>query len=661
MEDDKNKINSAGDVEVEMNEEEAVKEQLTPNDTPKVKYVNKDFVDKNGDAKIDIENIRLNIGMGKEELMKYANEPAWVRARLILFILFWVCWIGMLVGAIVIIVLAPRCAPPPQLEWWQKSVFYHVYVPSFKDGNGDGVGDLNGLTSKLDYFEDLGIDSLLLSPIFKSPMKDNGYDITNYTDIESQFGNMEDFENFISELKKKEMKVILDFVPNHSSDQHAWFQNSIKREGSYKDYYIWADGKNGGPPNNWLSVFGGPAWTFNEERGQYYLHQFSSSQPDLNLRNPAVRNELMEVLKFWLDKGVDGFRVDAAAHLFEDKDLLDEPFNENATVGKDQYEYLNHIYTKSQPEIFGILGEWKELLSNYSQSTGTQKILMTEAYDTLNNTMMYYGTEDKPLADIPLNFKLLELKEDSTARNLFDSIMYWTSAMPEWAWPNWVLGSHDVERLASRIGEDIIDGIFMATLLNRGTPITYYADELGMLNAEKLSDVLKDVVNQEKPRDAYRTPMQWSNSTSAGFSNSTELWLPIQPNYETLNVENELRNPKSHLNIYRELIKLRTQPAIKFGNVSYLLKTSENVFCMLRIRKGSPGYLIVSNMGKNSSTVDFTGSHENLPDSANVEVRSHNLMTGPLAESGQSKIYLNKVQLGPNESVVLSFVPKFDD
>ncbi|XP_067137333.1 alpha-glucosidase-like isoform X1 [Centruroides vittatus] len=659
MEEDKNKINSMGDTEVELNEEEAVKEQLTPNDTPKVKYVNKDFPDKNGDAKIDIENIHLNVGMGKEELMKYANEPAWVRARMILFILFWVCWLGMLIGAIVIIVLAPRCAPPPQLEWWQKSVFYHVYVPSFKDGDGDGMGDLKGLTSKLDYFGKLDIDSLLLSPIYQSPMKDNGYDISNYTDIEPKFGTMEDFEMLMSKLKKKDMKVIMDFIPNHSSDQHPWFKESVKGNSVYKDYYIWAGNRTSGPPNNWLSVFGGSAWTFNEERGQYYFHQFSEQQPDLNLRNPLVKEELEAILKFWLDKGVDGFRIDAIPHLFESEELLDEPVNENATVSKDKYDYLDHIYTKSQPEIFIILAEWREILDNYTQTTGNKKILMTEAFDTLNNTLLYYGEEDKPLSNIPFNFKLLELTKESTAKDLLEHLEYWTSSLPDWAWPNWVLGNHDVDRLASRVGEEVLDGIFMATLLNRGTPIIYYGDELGMLNARILPTELKDVVNPDKPRDVCRTPMQWNNSTSAGFSNSTNLWLPIQDDFETVNVENELQTSRSHLNVFRELVKLRSQPAIRFGKV-YYLSEKPNMFCMLRIRKGSPGYLIVINMGNNSSTIDFTNSHENLPDSANVEVRSKNL-TGRLAESGHSKIKLKDVTLGSKESVVLSFVPKFDN
>uniref|UniRef100_A0A1W7RA78 alpha-glucosidase n=1 Tax=Hadrurus spadix TaxID=141984 RepID=A0A1W7RA78_9SCOR len=654
------KSNSVPDGDVEMTDDDAVKQQLTSNDPSKVKYVNSDFVGKNGDAKVDIENIRLNVGMGKDELMKYANEPFWIRTRMILFVLFWICWIAMLVGAIVIIVLAPRCSPPPQLTWWQKSVFYHVYVPSFKDGDGDGIGDLKGLASKLDYFVNLGVKTLLLSPIFKSPMKDNGYDISDYNDIDPKFGTLHDFEDLLSELKKKDMKVIIDFVPNHSSNEHPWFNKSEARIKPYDDYYIWAKGKDGSPPNNWISVFGGSAWKYSEIRKEYYLHQFSEVQPDFNLRNEHVREEMQKIIQFWLDKGVDGFRVDATPHFFEDKLLRDEPKAEDTTAEKGDYDYLDHKYTKGSDEVYTLLAEWRELLNNYTTSTGSPKILLTEAYDTINKTMKYYGTSENPLVDIPFNFKLLELNQSATAEDFLDKIKEWMSAMPKWAWPNWVLGNHDNERMASRVGPEIIDGIFMAVLLNKGTPITYYGDELGMENAVLLPKNLSDVANPDHPRDAYRVPMQWSNDSMAGFTNGTSTWIPIQPDYPYVNVESEFKDSKSHLNIYKKLVELRDQPAIMHGDVAYPL-VKNGVFSMLRIRKGSPGYLVVLNMGVNSTTISFLGSDPRLPDSANVEVRSSNLLTGPLAESGKSKIQLSNVKLEPNQSVVLSFVPKFED
>lgn len=275
---------------------EKTKMAYSETDPTKVKFTNmvNHELDGKADAKVDIENVQLSFaGMGKEELMKYANDPFWVRLRWSLFILFWVLWIAMLAGAIIIVVLTPGCPPPPAREWHHKGVIYQVYPTSFKDTNDDGVGDLKGIIEKLPYIKELGVNTIWLNPIFPSPLKDGGYDISDYTDIDPLFGNLTDFDELLKVAKEKGLHVILDFVPNHTSDRHPWFLKSKKNESVYGDYYIWKTGKLPNErPNNWLSVFGGPAWTFNTERSSFYYHQFLDAQPDLNLRNPLVREEL---------------------------------------------------------------------------------------------------------------------------------------------------------------------------------------------------------------------------------------------------------------------------------------------------------------------------------------------------------------------------------
>ena len=305
----------------EMDEEIAVKQKLNPDSDAaspsKVKFTNDG---KNGEAKVDVDNgYGGSVGMSKEELMKYANDPFWVRLRMFLFVLFWVVWFAMLIGAIVIVAIAPKCPATSSLPWYQKTTIYQVYVRSFKDSNNDGEGDLKGLISKLDYLSDIGVQTLILSPIYPSEMRDSGYDVTNFTDIDPRYGTLEDFDKLVEELhnENRNMKVIIDFIPNHTSNRHPWFNASLSSDPKYKDYYVWHNGINGsnsgqpGVPNNWRSVFGGSAWTWSDERKQYYYHQFLPSQPDLNLRNPDVRQELKEVLQFWLRRKVDGIRIDA--------------------------------------------------------------------------------------------------------------------------------------------------------------------------------------------------------------------------------------------------------------------------------------------------------------------------------------------------------------
>lgn len=616
-----------------MDEESAAKEKLT-SDPNKVKFtsVNLDGYDgKNGEAKVDIYVAQTTVGMGKEELMKYANEPFWVRLRLFLFVLFWVSWIAMLVGAVVIIFLAPRCPPAPRLDWYQKTAMYQIDVETFKDSDGDGIGDFKGLTSKLDYFKNQNIGTLLLSAFYESSDSDA---ITDHKTVDDKLGSLADFDELISELNAKDIKLVIDFNPNHSSDKHPWFIDSVAMKEPYKDFYVWSD-----TDPHWLTFSGENAWKWNEERNQYYLATFGSNRPDLNLRNEKVREELKDTLKFWLEKGVHGFKVVAASYLIEDADLREEPLGVPKSVEKTKYEDLNHIYTVDHNENAGLFAEWRDVLSNFTESIGLRKILIAEVVGPLSS---YYKNGTQPLADLQFNAQLTQISDKSTAVELKESVDL-MSKLPENAWPTFLVGSKNSKRLASRVGKDLVDAIHMATFIAKGTPITYYGDELG----------ITDLNDNGMPQSV----MLWNNETNAGFSEG-DTTLSVYPEYEAINAESQEKEKQSHLNIFKRLLALRGQPALSFGLQEYPVLTNET-FSMIRVRKGSPGYLVVANLGTNSTVINFADTSEYLPDIGRVEIRSKNLITGPLTDGDHPKISLNNVPLEPKQAVVFSFVPQF--
>lgn len=370
-----------------------------------------------------------------------------------------------------------------QETWWRNEVFYQIYPRSFKDSNGDGVGDLKGITSKLQYFADTGITSVWLSPIYQSPMMDFGYDISDYKAIQPEYGTLEDFDELIANATKLGIKIILDFVPNHSSDKHEWFIKSAAREEGYEDFYIWengttSEGENGthSPPNNWLSVFSGSAWEWNEQRQQYYLRQFTKGQPDLNYRNPAVVQAMDDILLFWLKRGVAGFRVDAVIYVYEDEQLRDEPVS-GLTNDSNSTDYLDHIYTRNQPEGFLLIQHWRRLLDNYTaENGGHQRIMMLEAYTDINRLMNYYEDEHGVQgAQFPFNFDFItELNRNSSAQDFVMTIERWLIYMPPGHVPNWVMGNHDNPRVGSRYDERAVDAMNMLLLTLPGIGVTYY-------------------------------------------------------------------------------------------------------------------------------------------------------------------------------------------
>ncbi|XKL60499.1 hypothetical protein PGB90_007556 [Kerria lacca] len=430
-------------------------------------------------------------------------------------------------------ILFSECAKKKiKLDWWQTEVIYQIYPRSFKDSNADGIGDLRGIREKLSYIKNLGVGAIWLSPIYSSPMVDFGYDISNYREIDPIFGSMEDFEDLLKSARKHGIKVLLDFVPNHTSSQHEWFIKSIKKIPPYTDYYVWKDAKyiNGirHPPNNWLSAFGKSAWQWNKERGQYYLHQFSIEQPDLDYRNPVVYEEMKlkgkNIIIYWLDKGVDGFRIDAINFIYENISYLDEPRSYAPLVGPEEYEYLNHIYSQNQPETYKLTVDWRSVLNKYSKK-GSTRFMMSEAYASIDTVMKFYGTRRKPGSHFPFNFLLLDdINAECNASFIHDTIEKWYKKLPKYGWSNWVIGNHDNSRPASRFGHYLIDGMHMLQMLLPGTAVVYNGDELGMEDTFIRWDQTVDpralyagpLRYKFVTRDPERSPFQWDDTENAG-------------------------------------------------------------------------------------------------------------------------------------------------
>jgi alpha-glucosidase len=449
--------------------------------------------------------------------------------------------------------------------WWESAVIYQVYPRSFQDTDDNGVGDLNGITERLSYFVDLGVDAIWISPIFRSPMADFGYDISDYVDIDPIFGNMDHFDRLVAQAHARGIRVILDFVPNHSSDQHPWFVESRKSRTSPKrHWYIWRDpAPGGGPPNNWLSEFGGSAWEFDANSGQYYYHAFLRSQPDLNWRNPEVVDAMGDVLRFWMRKGVDGFRVDVIWHLMKDRAFRDNPLNPNHQCGKPPNEALIPLHTTDLPEVHDVIAMLRHTVDEFPD-----RLLIGEIYLPVERLVAYYG-RDLGGVHLPFNFALLSVHWD--ARFIQSLIAEYEGALPKGGWPNWVLGNHDRPRIASRVGKGQAAVAAMLLLTLRGTPTIYYGDELGMRQVEIPRDRVRDPFERNVPgigvgRDGCRTPMQWDASDNAGFS-KVDPWLPLAEDWQSENVANLREDASSILNLYRRLLSLRRKtPALSIGS-----------------------------------------------------------------------------------------------
>jgi alpha-glucosidase len=488
-------------------------------------------------------------------------------------------------------------------EWWQRAVVYQIYPRSFSDSNADGVGDLPGILQRLDYLVSLGIDAVWLSPIFPSPMADFGYDVSDYTDIHPVFGTLRQFDDLLLELKKRHLKVILDYVPNHTSELHPWFRQSRStRDNPKRDWYLWRDpAPGGGPPNNWLSNFGGSAWQFDELTGQYYYHAFLKEQPDLNWRNPQVRAAMHDVLRFWLKRGVDGFRVDVLWHLIKDDQWRDNPPNPNCKPGQPPHHSQIPLYTADRPEVQGIVSGLRRVLDEFDD-----RVLIGEIYLPVERLVAYYG-EKLDGVQLPFNFQLLQAAWN--ARGIAKLIDEYERSLPTGGWPNWVLGNHDKSRIASRVGVLQARVAAMLLLTLRGTPTMYYADEIGMSNVLIPPGRIQDPFERNVPglglgRDPCRTPMQWDGSANAGFSEVSP-WLPLSDDYPVVNVKSEEADPQSILALYRRLLRLRrTNPALSVGIYEPVAMTGD-LLAYVRANQGER-FLIALNLGEEPHELSFS-------------------------------------------------------
>jgi alpha-glucosidase len=445
--------------------------------------------------------------------------------------------------------------------WWHRGVVYQVYPRSFADGNGDGVGDLPGLTGRLAYFAWLGIDAVWLSPIYRSPMKDFGYDIVDHKDVDPLFGSLADFDALVSKAHRLGLRLLVDYVPNHTSDQHPWFAEAgSSRRSTRRDWYLWRDGTaDGGPPNNWRSVFGGSAWTRDPRSGQYYCHAYLPEQPDLNWRNGDVRAELLDVLRFWLDRGVDGFRADALRHLLKDPAWHDNPPNPDFHPGRPPYEALLPVNSTDLDDIHEPIAAMRRVLSEHGRPH-EERLLIGELYVPIERLVRYYGKDGGGI-QLSSNMHLIDTawRPDAIAA----LIERYESALPAEAWPNWVLGNHDRSRIASRLGAAQARVAAMLLLTLRGTPTLYYGDELGMLDTPIEPERIRDPYQRRVPdlavgRDPARTPMQWNAAVNAGFCPpEAEPWLPTADDFAQINVASESDDPHSMLVLQRRLLALR--------------------------------------------------------------------------------------------------------
>ncbi|RBP92103.1 oligo-1,6-glucosidase [Cytobacillus firmus] len=553
-------------------------------------------------------------------------------------------------------------------HWWKESVVYQIYPRSFMDSNGDGVGDLQGIISKLDYLKELGIDVVWLSPVYKSPNDDNGYDISDYQDIMMEFGTMEDWEELLRELHKREIKLIMDLVVNHSSDEHIWFAESRKsKDNPYRDYYIWREGRNGKEPNNWGSNFGGSAWEFDDHTGEYYLHLFSKKQPDLNWDNPELRNEIYSMMTWWLGKGIDGFRMDVVNFISKEEGLPDD----EPKPGK-KYASGSRYY-RNGPRIHEYLKEMNEkALSKYDVMTVgempgvTPQLARQYTGESRNELNMVFQFEHVSLDNGPggkWDLKPLDL------RDLKANLTKWQNELDEVGWNSLYFNNHDQPRSVSRFGNDgeyrEKSAKMLATLLHmmKGTPYVYQGEEIGMTNVrfsriEEYRDIetlnfYKEALNggwteektlesiYAKGRDNARTPMQWDSSDHGGFSHGIP-WIKVNPNYKNINVEKALNDPDSVFHYYKKLIELRKKnEIIVYGKYNLILDNHRVVYAYTRTL-GNQILLVLCN---------FYGGNPEVELPADIQEKKFEVLIGNYKDTQVSRI----IKLRPYEAQVLLF------
>jgi len=545
-----------------------------------------------------------------------------------------------------------RSVRPGKTPWWQSAVFYEIYPRSFKDSNGDGIGDLNGITSKLDYLAGLGIDAIWITPVYPSPQVDFGYDVSDYENIDPQFGTLADFDRLVREAHKRRIKIIIDYVLNHTSDQHPFFKSSrSSRDSPYRDWYIWRDPKDGGPPNNWSSSFGPRAWTLDEKTGQYYYHRFYSEQPDLNWHNPAVEKRMFQTVRFWLDRGADGFRLDAVNYLFEDPSFRDNPVGAELRPGSTTEHVQELKYNRDLPELHDVMIRLRSFTDRYDPN----RVLIGEAYvPEWDKLMSYYGPNNNEL-QLPFNFFLVMGKvRTSLDASAFRSVINDSEKALAGRWTTYVLSNHDIPRAYDRYGdgqhnEEIAKLLATMLLTLRGSPFLYYGEEIGMVTTEpRTIEEVQDPVGKRywpanKGRDGERTPMQWDGGPQAGFTTGLP-WLRIPPSAAQTNVAKQAGEASSILNFYRRLITLRRRsPALLAGDYASI-GNDPHIF-VYRRRGPSQTMLIALNMSNESRSLQLDKSILNQSTPSRVVFSNR-----PASEGQEVK---ESLRLAPFEALIV--------
>ena len=528
--------------------------------------------------------------------------------------------------------------------WWRDGVIYQIYPRSFVDSNGDGVGDLRGILSRLDYLCDLGVDAMWLSPIYHSPMKDFGYDVSGYTGIDPIFGTLADFDDLLHEAHARGIRVIMDMVMNHTSDEHPWFiESRSSRDNPKRGWYIWrpptpSAGRPGEPPNNWASVFGGSAWEFDAHTGEHYLHLFAPGQPDLNWRNPQVKQAMFDACCFWLDRGVDGFRMDVAHYLGKHPDLPDNP----PKPGLRGFDRQRHFYHKNRPETHAIWKEFRKLLDTYTDRTIVAEVDPDGAEG-------YYGNGDDEF-HLAFNFSLIDLPWNPRAMQR--AILDYEARLPEAAWPCWVMSNHDNVRHISRWGsgadaEARAKTAAMLLLTTRGTPFVYYGEEIGLRQADIPRREIVDPPGKRywpfyRGRDGCRTPMQWDGGPNAGFSGGKP-WMRLSRDWERINVQRQQADPDSLLSLYKRLLAIRrATPALRRGAYHPLLPRPRDVMAFVREHDGQ-SILVCLNFSAKTARLDL----------AQAGGGEWTVLLSTATHSGEGMMVSGEVTTYPNESLVL--------
>jgi alpha-glucosidase len=499
--------------------------------------------------------------------------------------------------------------------WWRSGVLYQIYTRSFGDTNGDGVGDLDGVTAHLDYVASLGVAAIWLTPFYRSPMADFGYDISDHTGVDPLFGDLTAFDRLLAAAHERGIRVVVDYVPNHTSEEHPWFEESrSSRDNAKRDWFFWRDSKpDGSPPNNWISLFGGPAWERDERTGQHYMHTFLREQPDLNWRNPQVQEAMFDVARFWLDRGVDGFRVDVAGAVMKDPELRDNPSNDGKRPWRGmfgaEWEAQDHIHDFAHPDVFQVWRDFRDVVDGYDQRDGRQRVVIGEVPShNLDEWARYYG-EDLDAMHLPFGFHLL--RHDWASDTVADKVDRVEDALPHGAVSNWVLGNHDQPRIASWAGPERARVTMMLLLTLRGAPTLYYGDELGMTDVQVPPHRIQDPWERNVPgqgRDGARTPMPWTPEPHGGFTApDVEPWLPMGEAGQGIDVATQEADPRSMLALTRRLIELRNSSRpIAAGSYDRRSDAPDGVFAFCRAVDGE-ALFVALNLGSRGAAVAVPG------------------------------------------------------